>query len=107
MLWLTEIDYVLPPGDGGFCAVPGRFSRYRYCRYIGKDYAFICKDKCNKDSMCLGYSIIPGSERCYIYTTSDCPANWVLNNNKERDVPLRTIASSGEDGCFLKRTQRK
>ena len=101
----NDITYTKPNGKG-YCSIDNMGRRHEHCRCTDKNKGIgNCKQKCDQDSKCKGYSFRPQKSRCYLYTTSPCNSQCTKRDNGNLGN-LISKKDDGESGCFVKITSK-
>ena len=97
----TGRSYTASNGKG-YCSIDELGRRHEHCRCTDKNERIEdCKQKCDMDVRCKGYSYRATNSRCYLYTTSSCNSKCTKRN--EGNVGnLMEKRDDGESGCFKK-----
>ena len=102
----TDTIYTKPSTDG-YCRIDVSGKRHQSCRCTlenGKET--FCKEKCDIDKDCKGYSYFSSNEKCDIYTTRDCSNITikcsVKHNGKVGKIQHHIQNNHDERGCFIK-----
>ena len=109
MLFYTEPTYTIPHADG-YCVVKkdGITMTHRSCKCgVPKK---TCKDLCNKDNDCRGYSYtdeaFPSCSNCIYYTENSSCGNTAacikIDGKIVGKIMEKENASSGHKGCLIK-----
>ena len=99
LTWFAEVRYQTP-SQNGVCGYTTGGGKHQRCLYRGDKT--ICKEKCNDDITCKGYSESLLNTQCSLVTTSlSCPQNWELMN--EGNIgPIKNNPTQIASGCFIK-----
>ena len=90
-------------GKQGYCSIDATGRRHEHCRCSNNNEDINdCKEKCDKDSTCKGYSYRNINSRCYLYTTSMC-TNGCKKRNKGAVGDLIEQKDHDESGCYVKK----
>ena len=86
----------------GWCGLHAQGGRHEHCR-CSKPTETIeqCKNRCDYDRECKGYSFRGSNSRCYLYTTSTCPGNC-YKRSPGNVGNLIEMKDPTESGCFIK-----
>ena len=107
---LTETaTYKAPETDKGYCAIKGTREKPEHCNceYTNEDITF-CKERCDVDRNCKGYSYRKFRTTCYLYTTSSCSKKNNAEKCKKKkrrklgDLMHKEKKDSKELGCYIK-----
>ena len=101
----TDAIYTNPSTDG-YCSIDIDGNRHQSCRCtLENDKETFCKERCDIDNYCKGYSYSSNHEKCDIYTTSKC-SNIMKECSVKHSGKVGKIKHhfqpNYEHGCFLK-----
>ena len=93
------------PSTGGYCRIDISGKRHQSCRCtLENDKETFCKEKCDIDTDCKGYSYFSSNGKCDIYTTSKC-SNITKKCSVKHNGNVGKIQhhiQKYEQGCFIK-----
>ena len=81
----------------------GGRQKHEHCRLSDIDEIEKCKEICDIEECCKGYSHNPEFKKCLIYTASDCNINcYKRNQGSNKMIIAGRDRTSKESGCFVK-----
>jgi hypothetical protein len=102
----TEFTVYTSSSKPGYCSIDATGRRHEHCRCSkGNEDLNDCKERCDEDSKCKGYSYRNIKSRCYLYTTSTC-TNGCNKRSKGRLGDLIEKGDREESGCYVKEKGR-
>ena len=91
-----------PPSMQGYCTIDNTGAKHEHCRCSNVDEdANNCREMCDIDAKCKGYSYRTSNSKCHLYTTSMCTKG--CNKRKRGKLgDIREKYHADESGCFIK-----
>ena len=100
---LEALPYRSPKRQQMACTIKenGREMKHRHCK-LHSSYQFVnCKNLCDSDPNCKGYSVEEGG--CVIATSSSCQSGFSKHNYNSIGSLINESTLQGlESGCFIK-----
>ena len=111
MVTFTEIFLVLgyiEPTVLGYCVPVGSLNaKAEHCRCSNIDSLAKCKELCQNDDKCNGFSLFKEYSNCYIYTSSNCDSTkkcYKKNQKYPGEIKATFVnTKSKESGCYIKK----
>ena len=90
-----------PPTKLGYCIDSYSRIRPEYCKCSrNSEGVKECRQKCENDHKCRGYSYHYSRSSCYLYTVSEC-TNDCVKGNRGNIGEMIEVKDNEESGCFM------
>ena len=106
LLFKAHVTYEAPQTTG-WCAINSQGNKHQHCKCENtNEDIMMCKERCDTDDNCKGYTYREHLTTCYVYTVASCPIKHpgctMHMHEKFGGLEQHDDSGSEESGCYIK-----